>query len=458
VTNYLARQTDILGAVSSGAIAAQICWATRHGQISVSGRLRQVALGRLRCFVTASLLTLGSVMSVPTAQGAPDEHSLVEQGRYLVQAANCISCHTTKGGQPFAGGNAFATPYGFLGNVYSSNITPDRESGLGAWTEADFTRAMRHGVGRNGEALSPAFPYTAFTKLTSADIHAIYAYLKSVPPVHATPPDSSFWFRQRWAISLWKRFFFREGEFVPDPARSGAWNRGSYLVEALGHCGACHTQRDTVLAERTDARLAGGMYVDELVAGKYGNWSAPNLTSSKTGLGNWTVDDLQRYFKTGHSRRAGIFGPMNDVVGNSLRYLTDADITAMATYIKSVAPNEKSPVQSLGAEARASGQALYDKYCDECHLSSGRGGFRKAPPVAGSAIVQAKNAASLINVILFGATPAISIPPSLYSWEEMAGFKDKLTDVEVADLANFLRSSWGNRGGSVSPDSVAAQR
>jgi mono/diheme cytochrome c family protein len=395
---------------------------------------------------------------VPQPQVPQRAESAVDRGGYLAQAANCISCHTTTNGKAFAGGRAFSTEYSFVGAVYSSNITPDRATGIGLWTEADFIRAMRLGIARDGRHLFPAFPYTAFTKLTTPDIKAIYAYLKTVPAVRATPPANSFWFQQRWAMALWNGMNFTAGELIPKATQSAAWNRGYYLVEALGHCSACHTPRNLLLAERADAGMSGGLSLDEVESGKHRNWSAPNLTSAASGLARWSADELGKYLKTGHNRWAGTFGPMNEVIANSLRYLTDGDIAAMAVYIKSLAASGESPRQELSAEERAAGQMLYDKHCEECHLSSGRGGFRKAPPVAGSAIVQALDGASLINVILYGAQPATGLPASANAWEDMPGFRAKMTDVEVSQLANFLRATWSNRGGRIAPAAVASQR
>jgi mono/diheme cytochrome c family protein len=411
--------------------------------------------------VAVSFLSLG-LYAPARVQAAPEigatQESAVDRGRYLVQAANCISCHTTKDGMPFAGGKAFETTYRFLGDVYSSNITSDRETGLGSWSEDDFIRAMRFGVAPGGRHLFPAFPYTSFTKLATADLKAIYAYLRTIPAVHAVPPENSFWFRQRWVMVLWNALFFNAGELAPDSSQSDAWNRGHYLVEALGHCGACHTPRNLLFAERAAAPLAGGIQIGEVEAGKDRVWSAPNLTSAQSGLAKWSVEDVQKYLKTGNSRRAGVFGPMNEVIANSLRYLTDDDVTALAAYLKAVPANRESPQQILSAGERVAGQALYDKHCEECHLSTGRGGFRKAPAVAGSAIVQAQDPASLVNVIVYGAKPAEAIPSAFDAWEDMPGFKDKMTDAEIAQLANFVRANWGNRGRRVSPKSVAAQR
>jgi mono/diheme cytochrome c family protein len=384
--------------------------------------------------------------------------SAVERGKYLVGVANCVSCHTAKAGTPFAGGRSFRTTYKVFGDIYSSNITPDRETGLGTWTEDDFNRAMRSGVAPENRRLFPAFPYTTFTKLSTADISAIYAYLRTIPATHSVPPKNSFWFRQRWVMRLWNALFFKEGELESDPSKSSAWNEGHYLVEALGHCAACHTPRNLALAERTGAQFTGGIHIDEVEAGKSRTWSAPNLTSAENGLAKWSVDDLQKYLKSGASRRAGVFGPMTEVIANSLRYLTEADAAAMAMYIKSIPAGGEISHQTLSAEERDAGQALYDKHCEECHLSTGRGGFRKAPAVAGSAIVQTPEAASLLNVILYGAKSAAEIPNALDAWEDMQGFKEKMSDTEIAQLVNFLRTNWGNQGGRVSPKTVAAQR
>jgi mono/diheme cytochrome c family protein len=424
--------------------------------------LRILALAAAALLATASAprLRAGAALEAPqavAANPAPVE-TVVDRGRYLAQAANCISCHTAAGGRPFAGGRAFETPYRFIGRLHSSNITPDRDTGLGLWTEADFIRAMRTGIARDGRHLFPAFPYTSFTKLSSADLKALYAFLRTVPAVRATPPANSFWFRQRWAMVLWNALFFDAGEFVAVAGQSPEWNRGNYLVEALGHCGACHTPRNWLLAERSNARLSGGISIDEVAPGKARIWSASNLTAAKSGLERWTEVELRQYLKTGNNRWAGPLGPMNEVIANSLQYLTPADIAAMATYIKSVVATGESPEQSLTEAERAAGQALYDKHCEECHLSSGRGGFRKAPPVAGSTLVQARNAASLVNVILHGARPAAEIPATFNAWEDMAGFGAKLGDTEVSQLANFLRSNWNNRGGRVTPGFVADQR
>jgi alcohol dehydrogenase (quinone), cytochrome c subunit len=259
-------------------------------------------------------------------------------------------------------------------------------------------------------------------------------------------------------MALWNTLYFDAGAFAADPRQSDAWNRGSYLVEALGHCSACHTPRGLLLAERADAHLSGGEHIDEVEAGKFRLWSAPNLSAAARGLARWSADDLARYLKNGHNRWTGTFGPMNEVIGNSLRYLTDADLAAMAVYIKALPARGEAAAAVLNDAERAAGQTLYDRHCRECHLASGRGGFRKAPAVAGSAIVQAPGAASLINIILYGAHPAAELPATLYTWEDMPAFGSTLSDVEVSQLVNLLRVSWGNRGERITPPIVTAQR
>lgn len=392
------------------------------------------------------------------APALPPADPLVVKGEYLARAGNCISCHTRPGGEPFTGGFAFTTPYGFLGKIHSTNITPDPETGIGTWTEEQFVRAMHTGVAATGSRLFPAFPYTALTLVTTDDLKAIYAYLKSLPPVRYTPPANGILFSQRWPMIFWNALFFKEGRYQPDSAQSAEWNRGAYLVEGLGHCSACHTPRNIFLAERPSLKLSGGTQPDIVEEGKIRTWSAVNLTSASTGLGPWPVEQIARYLKTGHNTKAGIFGPMNDVIINSLQYLSVEDTKAMAVYLKSLPPIGESPTQTLTDDERAAGEALYKKHCEDCHLTSGRGAFLKAPPIAGSPIVQAAHPASLINSILYGAKVGKGSPLPFGAWEDMKSFADKMTDQEIATLANYLRTSWDNKGGRVSPSDVAKQR
>lgn len=395
--------------------------------------------------------------SPPTTDAAsgqtPVPVSNIERGKYLAAAGNCISCHTRPGGVPFTGGRPFSTPFGTL---YSTNITPDNETGIGQWKAEDMRRAMHEGVAPGGRRLFPAFPYPSFTKVSDADVDAIYAYLRSLKPVRYTPPDNGMLFWQRWPMRLWNAFFFEPGRFTPDPSKSEEWNRGAYLVDGLGHCSACHTPRNRFMAEETSRAYAGSSGIMEEVAkDELRAWSGVNLTSAKEGLAAWSVNDLTKYLKTGFSPRAGTFGPMNEVIVNSTRELTSEDVKAMAVYLKSL-PAHESATPSVTAEQAKPGAAIYKAKCDKCHMSSGRGGMFTAPPVAGSAVVQTDDPASLLNIILFG--PMVPADVKLGAWETMKGYHQSLTDDDIAKLANYLRGSWGNRGRLVTAEDVARQR
>jgi len=392
------------------------------------------------------------------APAAPAVDPIVARGEYLAKAGNCVSCHTRPGGEPFAGGLEFHTPYGFLGQIHSTNITPDAETGIGTWTEEQFIRAMHAGVAADGSKLFPAFPYTAFTLVTEDDVKAIWAYLKTVQPVKYEPPSNGWAFAMRWPMTFWNAMFFKEGRYQPDTKQSEEWNRGAYLVEGLGHCSACHTPRNIALAEKQDMKYAGGTQPDLVEEGKVRTWAAANLTQAKSGLGGWSADQIQKYLKNGHSTKAGIFGPMNEVIINSLQHLTVEDTKAMAVYIKSLPALGESPKQTITEAEKTAGLALYKTHCDECHISSGRGAFMKAPPVAGSAIVQAESPASLINVILYGAKVGKGSPLPFGAWEDMPSFQNKMKDDEIATLSNFLRTEWDNLGGKVTAADVAKQR
>lgn len=394
--------------------------------------------------------------SVADAAAIVGVDPVVERGRYLAHAGNCMTCHTKPGGEPFAGGVAFETPFG---TIYSTNITPDPETGIGKWTSDQFLQALRKGVRPNGAHLYPVFPYTAFTKITDEDATALFAYLKSVPAVRAesSPNELSFPFNQRWLMGIWKMLFFEEGRFEPDAARSAEWNRGAYLVEALGHCSACHSPRNFLGAERSDLAMTGGEHLDRVPGGAIRPWSAPNLTSAPSGLAGWSVDEIASYLKTGVNSYASTYGPMNKVIMNGTRHLSDADVRAMAVYLKSLPAKESGRRSGVDAEALRAGEALYDVHCGTCHLPTGLGAPDSAPRLAGSPVVQASNPASLINVILYGAE--LSDPPPLTNYRErMKAFADELSDEEIAVLATYVRNAWGNAGSDVTAKQVARQR
>jgi mono/diheme cytochrome c family protein len=390
--------------------------------------------------------------ALPVGATEPDQ-SQIERGKYLAAAGDCVSCHTRPDGPAFAGGRALVTPFG---TIYSTNITPDEETGIGGWTSDDLRRAMHEGLDPKGRPLFPAFPYTAFTKVSDADVDDIYAYLHSLKPERSAPRKNDLLLRLRWPIMLWNRSFFRPGRFTADPAKSAEWNRGAYLVEGLGHCSACHSPRNFSMAEVAARAYEGGAILDDVAHGKLRRWSAVNLTGAKQGLAAWSLSNLHSYLGTGFSPRAGAFGPMNEVIVNSLAKMTPDDLDAMAVYIKSLPARGDTEKAVIATDAVEAGAAIYKDRCEKCHLASGRGGLFTAPPLAGSAIVQSDDPASLINIILYGPDTPKEI--SLGQWETMKPYLDILDDAQIASVVNYIRGSWGNYGRQVKAAEVAQQR
>jgi len=387
----------------------------------------------------------------------PVDKAAIERGRYLALAGNCASCHTTAGGRFMAGGVAFETPFG---RIYSTNITPDKATGIGDWTGQEFLTSMRRGVRPDGKHLYPVFPYTAFTKVSDADIVALYAYLSSIPAVRqqATGNEISFPFNQRALMSFWKAMFFDEGVYEADISKSPEWNRGAYIVEALAHCGACHSPRNFLGAEKNDKALAGGEYTDNIPGGALRTWSAPNLTSAPNGLGLWPHEEVVDYLKNGINTYVETFGPMNEVIMNSTRHLSEDDVNAMAVYLKSLPAREEEYPADVRRTVLGMGRTVYNLHCGTCHLPTGLGDEESAPRLGGgSLVVQASNPASLINVILY--SPQRPDPPlPTKRRKPMEEFQYLLTDGEIAAVASYVRSNWGNAGGEVTPEQVAAQR
>jgi mono/diheme cytochrome c family protein len=421
-------------------------------------------------------LTASTVAAQSLTAGRPGANAnTVEQGRYLVTAGDCISCHTVRGAAPFSGGRALSSPFG---TIYSANITPDAETGIGRWSEHQFSRALRQGIAADGTHLYPAFPYPSYTLVTDADIHAMYEYLRTVRPVRYPPPKSAltFPFGIRGLLAGWNAMFLQAGPYAPDAARSAEWNRGAYLTLGLGHCGACHTPRNALGGERSSQALTGGVLLeainDEVLDDKITpldepivrQWSAANLTPATRGLGAWSLEQIADYLKTGHNARAGAFGPMDEVVTNSTSHLTDADLHAIAVYLKSLPATAQPPVAEASRSQLKVGETVYETRCGDCHLATGLGMPRKeaadasktAPPLAGNAALQAPDPATLINVVLYGAHEA---SPGGPAWPKMSGFELSvgLDDEQIAALCTYVRSSWGNRAGPVDASAVAKQ-
>jgi mono/diheme cytochrome c family protein len=411
-------------------------------------------------FVTFGSGAHAQEQAQPAASEAASAVALdpLAQGKYLATAGNCISCHTREGGEPFAGGLAFKTDFG---TIYSTNITSDPNAGIGNWTLQQFTRAMREGIDADGVHLYPAFPYTAFTKISDADMAEIFNYIKSVPASAYTPPanEMGFPFNQRALMGIWNSLFFEPGTFKANTNQSAQWNRGAYLVDGLGHCSACHSPRNFLGAEQKDQAMSGGVFYDKVAGGQVRQWSGVNLTSADSGLKAWSIEDVVAYLKTGHSARSASFGPMNDVIGNSTRYLNDDDLAAMAAYIKSLPAIERSPKSTLSDAAQRQGETQYTIHCGTCHLPTGLGsvpGSELGAPLVGSAVAQAPDPASLINIILYGGQVLTPVPEK--AWKSMKALGDTLDDDQVAAIASYVRTNWGNRGEPVTAAQVAKQR
>ncbi len=391
------------------------------------------------------------------ARTAPDFAALdssVEQGSYLARAGNCATCHTAEGGQPYAGGVAFHTPFGTL---FSTNITPDEITGIGTWSFADFYAAMKHGVRPDGTHLYPAFPYTDFAKMSDDDIGSLYAWMQALPAVRQEAPANQldFPYNQRRLLAGWNLLFHDASGVPEDPAKSAEWNRGAYLVEGPGHCGACHTPRNALGAERASLALTGGSYQDKIRFGYYRQWSGVNLTPDKSGLAAWSVDDIVSYLRDGVSGNAVVHGPMRDVVFNSTSHLSDDDLRAIATYLKDIPANAQPPGPVPSEATLARGETVYTVHCGSCHLPTGKGDAGLGVPLVGSPIVQAPDPSSLINVILYGP----HLPPHLVvDRSRMKMFGKRLSSADIASVASYVRSEFGHGAGAVSAAQVEVQR
>ena len=384
------------------------------------------------------------------------------KGEYLARAGDCVSCHSAKGGKAFAGGLKMGTP---MGAIYSTNITPDPETGIGNYSLEDFDRAVRSGVAKDGHHLYPAMPYPSYAKMTDDDVAALYTFfMKDVPPVRQPnkPNEISWYLSPRWPLAIWNAVFAPRPGFTVRQDHDAQWNRGAYLIEGLEHCGACHTPRGWAIQEEAlDASSSAYLQGAELDA-----WSAPNLRGDKrTGLGGWSVDDLDAFLKTGHNDKGVAFGSMLDVVNNSTPYLTADDTRAMAVFLKSLpATADQTPFtyedttskSSHNGDAQKPGAATYLGACAACHGADGKGQPPFMPPLAGNPAVLDPDASSLVNLVLNGAEPlVVKGVPDAY---RMPQFRVQLSDAQIADVLSFVRGAWGNDAGAVSSDRVKQLR
>ncbi|WP_027132743.1 cytochrome c [Geminicoccus roseus] len=370
----------------------------------------------------------------PAAWGQDkDEAALVAKGEYLARAADCMPCHTAPGAKPFSGGLGMSTPFGTL---FSVNITPDKETGIGAWTFDQFKAALHDGVRADGAYLYPAMPFDAYTKITDEDLQALWAYFRSLPPVKAENKANQleFPFSIRLGMLAWRELFFTPQTFTPTAGKSEAWNRGAYLVEALGHCSDCHTPRNLMGAVKGKEHFIGAE-----IDGFY----APQISAAAL-ADNWTSAELKTFLKTGTGEnKTSVFGPMADVVEHSLSHLTDADLDAMVTYLLDSPPPQDVPTPQkqspLPADVYQSASKLYIDQCATCHQPHGTGIAGSVPPLKGNPAVTATEPYNVLAVVLDGL-------PSSGKYDAMPSFAGRLSDRQVADLANYVRTSWGNDG------------
>ena len=368
----------------------------------------------------------------------------VARGAYLARAGNCRGCHTALGGAPYAGGRAVATPFG---SVYAPNLTPDAKTGIGAWSAAEFWRALHNGRSRDGRLLYPAFPYPNYTQITRPDADAIHAYLRSLPAVAQShrPHELRFPFNQQAALAVWRALYFQPAQHTPDPARAADWNRGAYLVEGLGHCNACHSSRNALGATTSPLDLAGGLIPVQ-------NWYAPSLTSAQeASVAAWDTQHIVDLLRTGVSPRGAVAGPMSEVVSGSTQHLSEPDLRAMAVYLKAL-PQTGTPQATSATPATTAsagpGAKLYERHCADCHGDVGEGASGAYPALAGNRAVAMPTAANLVHIVLEGGfPPATAGNPRPYG---MPPFATVLSVEELAQLLSFIRASWGNRGAAVS--------
>lgn len=405
------------------------------------------------------------------AQAAPVSQELVQRGAYLARAGDCIACHTAPEGQPFAGGLLLNTP---IGMIYSTNITPDLETGIGRYSIGDFVKVMREGVAKDGHRLYPAMPYTSYARLSQEDLLGLYAFfMQGMEPVRTPnrPTQLSWPLSMRSLMAVWNALYFKKGEYAADPKKSASWNRGAYLVQGLGHCGECHTPRGVAGQMKAGSEQNGREY---LAGATLDNWHASPLTGDpETGLHAWSKDEIVEFLRTGRTARIAAIGVMSEVVGKSTQYLIDQDLMAVAEYLKSLPPsNDERPgtadptVQASGASAatralRAGdtgmrGSRVYLDNCNACHRSDGSGAIRTFPNLVKNEAVNAKDPISLIHIVLAGSSmPSTQTAPSAFAMPDVGW---RMSDEEVADVLTFVRSSWGNHAATVSHDEVSRVR
>ena len=403
---------------------------------------------------SALVLFAASLLAASPGYAADkDSWSTIQRGLYLTHAGDCAACHTVDASKPFAGDYSLKTPFGV---IYSANLTPDAETGLGKWTDDDFYHAMTMGRDKDGTRLYPAFPYTHFTIISREDSDDIFAYLKSLKPIrqHVREPDFIWPLTWRFLMRGWNMINFEPHAFSPDSGKSAEWNRGKYLVEGLEHCAMCHSPKNITGAEKDGGQRFTGGAVE--------GWWAPSLTGDRRdGIGDWTKDQLIAYLKYGRNEKSAAIGPMTDVIEHSTRYLHDDDLSAIATYVKGFSTRADRPDDDSNTSAKDQlesevGAQIYAAQCSACHAPEGAGVPTMFAPLKGSSLVQSANPRSMLRLILDGGRAAVSDKyPTPHA---MPAFDWKFTDAQIAAVATYVRNSFGNRASAVSADDVADLR
>jgi mono/diheme cytochrome c family protein len=432
--------------------------------VNTSRRHGRHLLAAVGWLVIAAVTT--TAMAAHPANDTTDTNQ-IKRGHYLALAGDCAACHTAPGGKRYAGGLPVTTP---VGAIISTNITPSKTAGIGQYTLQQFSDAVRRGIRADGKRLYPAMPYPAYSQLTDTDVKALYAYfMHGVPPVDRQPPWTRlpFPFNIRLSMMVWDAFFARDEPFTPNPNKSDAWNRGAYLVRGLTHCATCHSPRNLLMAVKSSDALAGA---------SLGTWYAPNITpDAASGIGNWSRRDIVDYLKTGRAPgKAQAAGPMAEAVDNSLRHLSQRDLVAIATYLKTVPAQhdqaDTRPADAWGAAYadlasirgkalprnpdKMSGAQLYDAHCSTCHQDRGQGSFHGGlPPLFHNTATGRRNPDNLVMVILQGIQWHTN-----GSGIHMPGFASELSNRQVATLANYLTQHFGNPAAKVSVDRVRELR
>ncbi|WP_439862586.1 c-type cytochrome [Pseudomonas antarctica] len=414
----------------------------------------------LPCLVAAGLLawyvTREPASPFEAAPAASVDPALVSRGEYVARLSDCVACHSLPGKAPFAGGLEMATP---LGAIHATNITPDKKSGIGAYSLADFDRAVRHGVAPGGRRLYPAMPYPSYAKLSDDDVRAMYAFfMKGIAPAdQPNIPSSIPWpLNMRWPIALWNGVFAPNEPYAAKTDQDALWNRGAYIVQGPGHCGSCHTPRGLAFNEKALDESGKPFLAGALLDG----WYAPSLRQDpNTGLGRWSEPEIVQFLKVGRNKHAVVYGSMTEAFNNSTQFMADDDLAAIARYLKSLPGDPQRDgtpwqYQAVAANARMDvpGAHTYATRCASCHGIDGKGQPESMPPLAGATSALAKEDASAINITLNGSQRVVAAGvPDAY---RMPAFREQLSDAEIAQVLSYVRGTWGNNGGAVDAAAV----